>query len=382
MPSDAMVKSISLKNWKTFKDTTLELGQSTLLCGPPCSGKTNAVEAIRLLKWLAEGRRFDHLIGVMQDPQYRRELNLRGSFSEVFGLRGIELGCTVPGKKKREVTWNICVGAGEDSLHVAAESLNVRGKGVPLFETRTEPSGLAGKVDVVWNVKTVGTVAADDSRTVLSQLSGALSAGRDMRRALDNVLFCGLAPERMRESRTKKDLWRFREDGANLAAMLYRLCVVERRKDEVLTFLQSFPERHISDINFVEDAHDVNLSIVEQFGNTRIVSSAGMVSDSTLRLLGIAAAMLSAPAHALLVIDDVCTGFSPPNECRRLLEVICSTAAKRDAQVLLTTQMPVEDVLPLLQVECDILGCARESYDARSRIQFRRAFGDYRLDRA
>ena len=43
------VTSIKFRNFKVFRDATLPLGRTTLLVGPNGSGKTTALQAIRLL---------------------------------------------------------------------------------------------------------------------------------------------------------------------------------------------------------------------------------------------------------------------------------------------------------------------------------------------
>ena len=56
-----MLTSISLKNFKSYKDATLPLAAVTFLIGANASGKSNALEAVRLLHWLAKGIRLDDI---------------------------------------------------------------------------------------------------------------------------------------------------------------------------------------------------------------------------------------------------------------------------------------------------------------------------------
>jgi len=87
-----MLKSVSFKNFKSYAQTQLPLAGLTVLLGANASGKSNAIEALRLLAWLAEGRRLDYLFQAMRD----REVDLRGSPLELsHGGGSICLGCTL-----------------------------------------------------------------------------------------------------------------------------------------------------------------------------------------------------------------------------------------------------------------------------------------------
>lgn len=45
------LQSVTIRNFKSYKEATLPLGPLTLLIGANASGKSNAVEALRLLYW-------------------------------------------------------------------------------------------------------------------------------------------------------------------------------------------------------------------------------------------------------------------------------------------------------------------------------------------
>ncbi|GBE73061.1 DNA replication and repair protein RecF [Microcystis aeruginosa NIES-87] len=56
-----MLTSLTLGNFKSYQEATLSLAPITLLIGANASGKSNALEAIRLLSWLAKGSRLDDI---------------------------------------------------------------------------------------------------------------------------------------------------------------------------------------------------------------------------------------------------------------------------------------------------------------------------------
>lgn len=54
-----MLTAVRLQGFKSFADATLPLGPLTLLIGANAAGKSNAVEALRLLSAVARGRLLD-----------------------------------------------------------------------------------------------------------------------------------------------------------------------------------------------------------------------------------------------------------------------------------------------------------------------------------
>ncbi|MBD3265140.1 AAA family ATPase, partial [bacterium] len=56
-----MIRSISIRNFKSYKEAELKFSPLTMLIGANASGKSNAIEAIRLLSWLAKGQRLDDI---------------------------------------------------------------------------------------------------------------------------------------------------------------------------------------------------------------------------------------------------------------------------------------------------------------------------------
>ena len=52
-----MLSSVTIENFKSYRKATLKLAPLTVLIGANASGKSNAIEALRLLSWIAEGKR-------------------------------------------------------------------------------------------------------------------------------------------------------------------------------------------------------------------------------------------------------------------------------------------------------------------------------------
>ncbi len=75
-----MLKSFTIKNFKSFREATLPLAPLTLLIGANASGKSNAIEAMQLLSWLTSGNALNDLLYAVRE----QEISLRG---EIFGFK-------------------------------------------------------------------------------------------------------------------------------------------------------------------------------------------------------------------------------------------------------------------------------------------------------
>ncbi|UZO74195.1 AAA family ATPase [Microcystis aeruginosa str. Chao 1910] len=76
-----MLTSLTLRNFKSYQEATLSLAPITFLIGANASGKSNALEAIRLLSWLAKGSRLDDIERNIQSGN----AIVRGQVIDLFG---------------------------------------------------------------------------------------------------------------------------------------------------------------------------------------------------------------------------------------------------------------------------------------------------------
>lgn len=56
-----MLATFTFKDFKSFREAKLPLGPRTVLIGANAAGKSNAIEALRLLSWLAQGQKLSSI---------------------------------------------------------------------------------------------------------------------------------------------------------------------------------------------------------------------------------------------------------------------------------------------------------------------------------
>jgi len=54
-----MLSEIEIQNFKSYKKATLPLSPLSILIGANASGKSNAIEALRILNWIAQGQKLN-----------------------------------------------------------------------------------------------------------------------------------------------------------------------------------------------------------------------------------------------------------------------------------------------------------------------------------
>ena len=388
-----MLTAFKLNNFKSFQDeAVLPLGGAlTVLIGANAAGKSNVLEALRLLSWLASGNK----LGAIQREVNRADKVVRGRVPDLFrrGELRFALGCQVH-DAAGDSSLSMALALRGDDLHIVAEHMDT-GTGVPLYDMDQPSQGeLATEAGVAYNNFSKGGnkphIKVTDQMAVFAQLDSPASFHANHRKAqqeipkvckayqalLSNVLFLDPVPARMRDFSFLADK-RLGGDGANLSSVLYQLWMAEDTSDEqtgqparneLISFIQSLPEQDITGLDFLQGPRgDVMVQLIETFSGTPRRFEAALLSDGTLRVLAIAAAMLSAPEGSLVVIEEIDNGVHP-SRARHLLERIQAVAERRNLRVLLSTHNPAMlDALPDKAVP-DVVFCYRDTRSGDSRL--------------
>lgn len=385
-----MLTAFTFENFKSYRQARLPLAPLTVLIGANASGKSNAIEGMRLLAWLAQGQKLSAIQYAVQSA----DRVVRGTIENLAHERGNSFGL---GAETSSAEWNqlaITVDRRPDGLHISGESLTHAGAKVPLYTLDQPSQGRGTDVGVAYNNFSRGRnkphVTCSDQTAILTQLTSPAAfesahaesrkqippVTRQLEQWLSAMLFLDPVPARMREYAFPSDTT-LQGDGRNLSAVLFNLWGREAQADEepyrsqraaILGFIQSLPEQDIAGISFLEEPRGgVMVKLTETFGAQTRDYDASLLSDGTLRVLSIAAAMLSAPEDSLVVIEEIDNGVHP-SRARHLLKNIRDIAERRRLRVLLSTHNPaLLDALPDSALP-DVVFCYREPKDGSSRL--------------
>lgn len=387
MSEPVQLTAFGVKEFKSFAAAELRLAPLTLLIGPNASGKSNLIEAMRLLSWLARGQRLDQLVRAVSDD----EPSFRGSPRDL--ARGLgtnfELSCRFASQDDYD-RFAVAIDVGGAELHISNEAITGQPI-VPLYETATRAHGVHHDIEVAYNNFTRGghkpRITCIDQQLILSQLgtpSRFAAKHADSQRlipalsqalmsALGGALYLDPVPRLMRgyAHQTDRDL---RPDGSNLSGVLFGLCRDASGRDAIrhmvgiLEFVRDLPEQDVLRIGFVQTPRDeVMVQLEESFGGRQTPCDAPLLSDGTLRVLAVAAAVLSAPVGSVVVIEEIDNGVHP-SRAHLLMQRLREVADERELRLVITTHNPaLLDAVPpdlISAVTC----CYRDPDDGTSRL--------------
>ena len=380
-----MLSSFTIENFKSYHEASpLKLAPLTVLIGANAAGKSNAIEALRLLSWIAAGNR----LGAIRHALQEREQTIRGKVGDIAfrGARSFSFSCqtTDPDWNRYSITLETREG---EELHVANERLTGSGRSssAPLFEVVTPSQGALSDMYVAYNNFAPGgrkpQIPCSDQTAVLCQLMspapfyhGHKKAQKEIpaatsrfHRQLADVTFLDPRPSLMRgySFKTEQNLT---GSGANLSGVLYNLCRETETKQQLLEFVRALPEQDVTAIDFIETTRgEVMLNLRETFGGHVASCDATLLSDGTLRVLAIAAAILSAARGRLVVIEEIDNGVHP-SRAARLLDQVSRIAKAHELRVLISSHNPaLPDALPDDAAPHAVF-CYRHPEDGSSRL--------------
>lgn len=385
-----MLTAITLEDFKSYRQATLPLSALTVLIGANASGKSNVIEGLRMLSWLAQGQKLSAIRYAVQSG----DQVVRGKLDDLPYQRGASFGL---GVHTNAAEWNrlsMRLGRRSDGLHITAETLTHNGASVPLYALDQPSSGQGTDAGVAYNNFSKGRnkphVTCTDQTAIFTQLTSPATfeaahktsrerippATKDLEQWLSSILFLDPMPAQMRDYAFPSDATLL-GNGRNVSAVLFNLWGREeqahaepwaRNRADILSFIQSLPEQDIASLSFLEEPRGgVMVQLTETFGGRSDDRDASLLSDGTLRVLAIAAAMLSAPEGSLVVIEEIDNGVHP-SRAHHLLQQIQNIANRRNLRVLLSTHNPAMlDALPDSAVP-DVVFCYRHPVDGASRL--------------
>jgi len=377
--------AVELTRWKSFERATLPLARLTLLVGANGSGKSNVIEALKLLRWVASGARLSGY------GQARREgvVGLRGTVGDLvmWGEREQTMGFGVElegaGTGTRRLRLELVLGVVGGELRVERETLHGDGD-LELYRAEREVGAGAHSLEVryaAFGEPGLAKLSGIDQQAVFAQVTSPARFAREhevaqevvpraaaaVATALSGVVVIEPNPSEMRGYWHESDHG-LQADGANLSATLFELCRDERMRERVLGFVGELPERPVGRIEFIRSGRgDVMVQLQESFGGVERLVDAPLLSDGTLRVLAIAGALLSVPRGTLLVIEEFDNGIHP-SQAGRLVRRVEETARERGLRVLMTTHNPAMlDALPPSTL-ADVVACHRDPERGDSRL--------------
>ena len=342
----------NLIDFKGFKEASIDLLKPfTLLIGPNGTGKTNVIEAIELLSFIARGQPLYEIADV---GRTEAGIQVRGGL-QACGRRGsvtFELGFDANLRGRGRVHYSIDIGTSPHP-QILHEILKVGDR--EIFQTLPEYKGLtSGDLTVRYDNFAKGgrkpQAVASSQRSVLSQYREFASKNRNFKdsvRLVQGVMAYLQAsfvfdpnPKLMRGyERIGNSV--LSKNGANLSAVLYALSVGDESQQaslaRLLSRIRQLPDEPYEEFDFTEtNLGDVIFGLRDKTGYT---ADARSLSDGTLRTLAILTAMETVQKKSRVVVEEFDNGLHP-SRTNLLTSAITEATEKRNLKVLVTTHNP------------------------------------------
>lgn len=342
-----MLKEIRYNNFKSFDYTSLCLDDMvSIIIGSNASGKTNAIEGLKVLSLLAHGASVNSIFEKTNSgitPIRGGARNCIGSKNERFSL------CCVLDFSDYKLSYEIEFDVSNKISIFREEVRKYSENDTKLIFLYNFDADNSANIKFSTGLKITLSSIPDISilHTFINIISGYNDIEEDIKETkllvnqLKNIYFLELNPSFMHDYVNASET-QLISDGSNVSSVLYNMCVksdkaIENKKI-LLDIIRNIPENEIEDIDFeVTRLNDVMLLIKEKYNDKLI--EARSLSDGTLRCLAIVATLLSLSETSTIVMEEIDNGVHPSRVCS-LLQHITKIAIKRQLSIIATTHNP------------------------------------------
>ena len=384
-----MIDRIVIENFKSLRKVDLSLGRLNLFIGANASGKSNFLDALRVLQGIGNGFTISEILdGKARSATSEVWDGVRGGsdgacFAEISETDGLgasgrtwlEQVVTVGAHGKlRDVvapSWEFSIAFSPAAGRVSAERLSAgtvvydsgcdhgmnayRPRGRPEIEVRCHPKEAGDPVverferarpvlgqiagGSLWDTVSITTLKRVDDVKWQTDRASRVAASLAGVQSLDPM------PARLRSYAEDPRARRMGQHGENFAALVDLLCGNEETREAYLSWLQELRPEEVTGVGVLHGAVREPLFMLRE-GDRDV--PAPVLSDGTLRFAALAAAFFQPDMPQIMAIEDVDNGVHP-NRLRLILELLRNQAERTGTQVFATTHSPL--LLAWLQEE-------------------------------
>ncbi|MDE0460533.1 MAG: AAA family ATPase [Chromatiales bacterium] len=337
-----MIERIVIENFKSLRKVDLSLGRVNLFIGTNASGKSNFLEALRVLEGIGNGFTINEILnGKPKTSASGVWEGIRGGSAHACLADSDDAGeiaIKVYGKwddmrkLSRPEGWEYYVSFSPDDRgkvtdeYIVENTSRYRRGDLPedLLQNPSQP--MLGMVPEI-RLRRHGVRMGDLPET---EFSFRLHEFAYLLRAMQRI---DLVPEVLRGYSQFKRTARMGDHGENFAALVNRICDEEHTKDAYLSWLRELRPEQIDDAGTLSGAVGEPMFMLQENGRT---FPAPVLSEGTLRFAALTAAFFQDRMPGIITIEDIENGIHA-SRVQHLLELMRSRAEYRQIQVLATT---------------------------------------------
>ena len=347
-----MIDRIVIENFKNLRRVDLALGRMNLFIGTNASGKSNFLDALRVLQGIGNGFTISEVLdGKPKSATSEVWDGIRGGSSKACSAGAGESGeVTIEAHGRLEerpsLMWEFLI-AFSPAGRVRRERLTVE---TVIYDstavTTNSPDDPVLWVRYYWPGRRgrPPDMRFESARPVLGQLADHPSGCQKRHAGLAARVAALLAdaqrldpsPAALREYSRSHHVRRLGDHGENFAALVQTICQDPKAKDAYLAWLRQLRPAEVDDVGTLKGAVGEPLFMLRE---NDVEFPAPVLSDGTLRFAAIAAAFFQPDLPALMTIEEIENGVHA-NRLRLLVELLRSQAEPDGPQVFATTHSP------------------------------------------
>ena len=366
-----MIERIVVEGFESLRKVDLLLGRMNLFIGANATGKSNLLDAFRVLAGIGLGFTIDEILnGKPRSATGEVWERIRGGtthacFSgsdgageiaiKVYGKWDAGLALNWPDGWEYHISFSPNTRSEVTNEYINTKELIYKHRDLPeRFYTNPSRPVLGLEKEIYRKKATLGTLSEVDVSFWLLKLVDMFS----------NAQRIDLVPEMLRTYSQVEWARRMGDHGENFAAVVNMICDEESTKDAYLAWLRELRPEQIDEVGTLKGAVGEPMFMLRENGRT---FPAPVLSDGTLRFAAFAAAFFQDDMPGIMMIEEIENGIHP-SRIQVLLDLIRSQAEHTKTQVLATTHSAT--ILDWLQEEDykTTFLCRRDESTGESRI--------------
>ena len=347
-----MIERIVVEGFESLRKVDLSLGRMNLFIGANATGKSNLLDAIRVLAGIGRGFTIDEILnGKPRSATGEAWERIRGGTAyacfrgpdvadqvgiKVYGKWDGSSARTWPDGWKYHISFSPNMRSKVTDEYIEIEPLNYRHGDLPecFYENSSLPV-LGQHQEISRREATLDNLSWLDTRIRFLRLA----------RLFSDVQRIDLVPRVLRTYSQAKWARRMGDHGEDFAAVVNWIRDKERTKDAYLTWLRELRPEQIEDFGTLEGAVGEPMFMLREKDRT---FPAPVLSEGTLRFAALTAAFFQDSMPRIMMIEEIENGIHP-SRIQILLELMRSQAEYGKTQVLATTHSAI--ILDWLQEE-------------------------------
>jgi predicted ATPase len=347
-----MIRRIVIERFKSFERVDLTLGHFNLFIGPNASGKSNFLDALRVLQGIGYGLTISEILnGKPKSPIGEAWDPIRGG--ALFARRTAGGDLEEQGWFYQTVRFDVHLDSGvtknEVNYRLAFEPVGGR------FEYESLAVGGKAEFTMSWESPTsdLAVLALRErdqpleqysTQPFLTQVQAHSSASRQLRAVCRELAseFADLqgfdpAPRILRQYSSSAPAQRMGSSGENFAAVVKQICEDPAKKAAYVSWLKQLTPRELEDLYIFEGALKEPLFGIR---HGLISFPAPVLSDGTLRFAALTAAFFQPSMPRMMTFEEIENGVHP-SRLRLVLDLMRSQSKFPAPQVFATSHSPV-----------------------------------------